>query len=68
VEERRLGPVVGLGTWNTFEQDADLAGEVVGAAFAAGCSTEALLDRFAPAAPGDGKKGPEEPGGGSAGG
>jgi diketogulonate reductase-like aldo/keto reductase len=36
VEERRLGPVVGLGTWNTFEQDADLAGEVVGAAFAAG--------------------------------
>ena len=36
MEERRLGPVVGLGTWNTFEQDADLAGEVVGAAFAAG--------------------------------
>lgn len=36
MEERRLGPVVGLGTWNTFRGDADLAGEVVGAALAAG--------------------------------
>jgi diketogulonate reductase-like aldo/keto reductase len=36
VEERRLGPVVGLGTWNTFERDAALAREVVGAALAAG--------------------------------
>jgi len=36
IEERRLGPVVGLGTWNTFDADAALAGEVVGAALAAG--------------------------------
>jgi diketogulonate reductase-like aldo/keto reductase len=37
VEERRLGPVVGLGTWNTFGGDSDLAREVVGAALDAGC-------------------------------
>jgi diketogulonate reductase-like aldo/keto reductase len=37
VEERRLGPVVGLGTWDTFEGDAALAGKVVGAALEAGC-------------------------------
>jgi diketogulonate reductase-like aldo/keto reductase len=37
VEERRLGPVVGLGTWNTFGGDAALAREVVGAAVEAGC-------------------------------
>jgi diketogulonate reductase-like aldo/keto reductase len=36
MEERRLGPVVGLGTWNTFGGDAELAGDVVGAAAAAG--------------------------------
>lgn len=36
MEERRLGPVVGLGTWNTFDTDADLAREVIGAAIAAG--------------------------------
>jgi diketogulonate reductase-like aldo/keto reductase len=36
VEERRLGPVVGLGTWNTFERDAELAREVVAAALDAG--------------------------------
>jgi diketogulonate reductase-like aldo/keto reductase len=36
MEERRLGPVVGLGTWNTFGSDEALAGEVVGAALAAG--------------------------------
>jgi diketogulonate reductase-like aldo/keto reductase len=36
VEERRLGPVVGLGTWNTFGGDAVLAREVVVAAFEAG--------------------------------
>jgi diketogulonate reductase-like aldo/keto reductase len=36
VEERRLGPVVGLGTWNTFDGDAALARQVVGAAFDAG--------------------------------
>ena len=37
MEERRLGPVVGLGTWKTFGRDAALAGEVVGAALDAGC-------------------------------
>jgi diketogulonate reductase-like aldo/keto reductase len=36
VEERRLGPVVGLGTWNTFSGDESLAGAVVGAAYEAG--------------------------------
>ena len=37
MEERRLGPVVGLGTWNTFGSDAAAAKAVVEAAFAAGC-------------------------------
>ena len=37
LEERRLGPVVGLGTWRTFDRDAALASEVVGAALHAGC-------------------------------
>jgi diketogulonate reductase-like aldo/keto reductase len=36
METRRLGPVVGLGTWNTFGGNASLAREVVGAAFDAG--------------------------------
>jgi diketogulonate reductase-like aldo/keto reductase len=36
VEERRLGPVVGLGTWNTFGGDAALAEDVVGAALDVG--------------------------------
>ena len=36
MEERRLGPVVGLGTWNTFDGDAALARDVVGAALDAG--------------------------------
>jgi diketogulonate reductase-like aldo/keto reductase len=36
MEERRLGPVVGLGTWNTFDGDASLARAVVDAAFDAG--------------------------------
>jgi diketogulonate reductase-like aldo/keto reductase len=36
MEERRLGPVVGLGTWNTFDGDAELARQVVGAAFEGG--------------------------------
>ena len=39
MEERRLGPVVGLGTWNTFDGDADVARDVVGAALEAGCRT-----------------------------
>lgn len=37
MEERRLGPVVGLGTWNTFDADAALARNVVGAALEGGC-------------------------------
>jgi diketogulonate reductase-like aldo/keto reductase len=36
MEERRLGPVVGLGTWNTFDGDAPLARDVVEAALDAG--------------------------------
>jgi diketogulonate reductase-like aldo/keto reductase len=36
MEQRRLGPVVGLGTWNTFGGDEKLAREVVGAAYDAG--------------------------------
>ena len=36
MEQRRLGPVVGLGTWNTFGGDAELARRVVDAAFEVG--------------------------------
>jgi diketogulonate reductase-like aldo/keto reductase len=36
VEERRLGPVVGLGTWQTFGNDAALARQVVEPALEAG--------------------------------
>jgi diketogulonate reductase-like aldo/keto reductase len=36
MEERRLGPVIGLGTWNTFGGDERMAREVVGAAYGAG--------------------------------
>lgn len=36
MEERRLGPVVGLGTWNTFGGDEELARDVVAAALANG--------------------------------
>jgi diketogulonate reductase-like aldo/keto reductase len=36
MEERRLGPVVGLGTWNTFDSDAALARDVVEAALDSG--------------------------------
>ena len=36
MEQRRLGPVVGLGTWNTFRDDSALARAVVGSAFDAG--------------------------------
>ena len=36
MERRRLGPVIGLGTWRTFGADAGQAQEVVGAALAAG--------------------------------
>lgn len=37
IEERGLGPVVGLGTWNTFDRDKETANEVVGAALDADC-------------------------------
>ena len=37
MEERRLGPVVGLGTWNTFDSDERGARMVVDAAIDAGC-------------------------------
>src|SRR3954468_11848871 len=37
IEERRLGPVVGLGTWNTFGGDAATAADVIEAALDAGC-------------------------------
>ena len=37
MEERRLGPVVGLGTWNTFAADPGLAQAVVDAALDSGC-------------------------------
>jgi diketogulonate reductase-like aldo/keto reductase len=36
MEQRRLGPVVGLGTWNTFETDVERAEQVVEAAAGAG--------------------------------
>ena len=36
MEKRRLGPVIGLGTWNTFGGDAELARDVVEAAWAGG--------------------------------
>ena len=36
MEERRLGPVIGLGTWNTFGGDTSTAEEVVAAALDAG--------------------------------
>jgi diketogulonate reductase-like aldo/keto reductase len=36
MQERRLGPVVGLGSWNTFDADVKLARSVVDAAFIAG--------------------------------
>ena len=37
IEQRRLGPAVGLGTWNTFGGNEGLAVSVVGAALDAGC-------------------------------
>lgn len=36
MQERRLGPVVGLGTWNTFRSDAVLAGATADAVLDAG--------------------------------
>ena len=36
MEDRRLGPVIGLGTWRTFDGDLATARAVVGAAFESG--------------------------------
>ena len=36
MDQRRLGPVIGLGTYRTFLDDEDLAASVVGAALGAG--------------------------------
>jgi diketogulonate reductase-like aldo/keto reductase len=36
MEERRLGPVIGLGTWRTFGGDASLARDIVAAALESG--------------------------------
>jgi diketogulonate reductase-like aldo/keto reductase len=38
IEQRKLGPVVGLGTYGTFDDDADTATRVVGAALDAGAT------------------------------
>jgi diketogulonate reductase-like aldo/keto reductase len=43
MEERRLGPVVGLGTWETFDDDATLARQVVEAALGGGCRGRRLV-------------------------
>jgi diketogulonate reductase-like aldo/keto reductase len=37
IEQRRLGPVVGIGTWNTFDRNAEQAKDVVDAALESGC-------------------------------
>ena len=37
MEERRLGPVVGLGTWATFDGDAALASEVIATVLESSC-------------------------------
>src|SRR6476469_1921494 len=36
MEKRRLGPVIGLGTWQTFDGDVSLARDVVSAALDGG--------------------------------
>src|SRR6266511_1777531 len=36
MEERRLGPAIGLGTWRTFGRNSELAREVLDAAFGSG--------------------------------
>jgi diketogulonate reductase-like aldo/keto reductase len=38
MEARRLGPVIGLGTWSTFREDTALAGRLVEASLPAGTS------------------------------
>jgi diketogulonate reductase-like aldo/keto reductase len=49
MNERRLGPVVGLGTYATFEDDTALASEVVAAALEAGCRVVDSSPMYGPA-------------------
>ena len=49
MEERRLGPVVGLGTYQTFLDDVALANEVVGAAIDAGTTVFDSSPMYGPA-------------------
>jgi aryl-alcohol dehydrogenase-like predicted oxidoreductase len=49
MESRRLGPVVGLGTWNTFRGEFDVAREVVNAALDVGVRVFDTSPMYAPA-------------------
>jgi diketogulonate reductase-like aldo/keto reductase len=49
MEERRLGSVVGLGTYQTFLDDVQLANEVVGAAIGAGSTVFDSSPMYGPA-------------------
>jgi len=49
MEERRLGPVVGLGTYQTFMDDVTLARDVVGAAIEAGSTVFDSSPMYGPA-------------------
>jgi aryl-alcohol dehydrogenase-like predicted oxidoreductase len=49
MESRRLGPVVGLGTWNTFRGDLDTARDVVDASLDAGARVFDTSPMYAPA-------------------
>ena len=49
MEKRRLGPVVGLGTYQTFLDDAALANEVVGAALDGGSTVFDSSPMYGPA-------------------
>jgi diketogulonate reductase-like aldo/keto reductase len=51
MEERRLGPVVGLGTWNTFAGAVETARAVVGAALDAGVRVFDSSPMYGPAEP-----------------
>ena len=49
MEERKLGPVVGLGTFATFEDDESLARDVVEAALGAGVGVFDSSPMYGPA-------------------
>ena len=49
MEERRLGPVVGLGTYQTFMDDVELATAVVGSALGAGSTVFDSSPMYGPA-------------------